>query len=471
VIAITTAIAIALSSVPALPSPATAIRAALEDARKLADPVRGRPATLPYTRYLSLYNVPPAERADVVRWLTFWLWSLSREADPLRPRWVRPDLVAIDLRDYGIDPYVYGRLAAVDPYFHLATTVDGVRPLQEGLYATWLPTKETAELALLLGPAPGVPCATAVLRADWFVVQTSIQDGRGKVGEGTGYYDFLGIRSREDFHKLVGFDARLAAERKAEWRAIVESSGVSYFPRQIVRAGAVDAGYWFTLDALDDARGARNALRKLDRDYEHQAEEHYGVGPSGLFMFLLTDAKGALQDSAPDKIGPDKTRQPHNRTRIEVGASCVRCHFEGLRPIDSWAKDVLQAPAAAVVGDAEALRIRRLYFRDLEAHRKRDNLAYADRLRECNGLSPAANAKLFARMWDGYTETRLTIGDCARELGTSPERLLEVLLAVRAQGKLDPAFAGLVAARPRPISRAGFEEVYPAAQLYLGGQP
>lgn len=467
-IAVLTIAALAGAAPPPSPEPpaTAAVREALADARRLA---QVQPQALPYTRYLSLHHAPESERPDLVRWLTFWVWSLSREADPPRPRQVTAGLYAIDLRDYGWDPYVYGRLAAVDPYFHVGVTVNGKAADQKGLYAPWLPSSEVAALSLLLGPAPGVPCQTAILRADWWVVQTSIQDGRGKPGEGTGYYDFLGIRNRADFEKLIGFDPKLAA-RRAEWRAIVAESGVAHFPRQVVRFGAVDAGYWVTLDVLDDNRGERNALRRLDGEYTHQAEEHYGVGPSGLFVFLLSDAAGVLQDSAPDKIGADKTRQPRNRTRIEVGASCVRCHAEGLRPIDSWAREVLQVPSTAQVDEARERRLRQLYFRDLESHRKRDNQAYADRLRECNGLTPAANAKLFARLWDAY-EAPLTVEACARELGTTPARFLAALQHQRARQVLDPAFAGLLAVKPRPIRRDVWEEVFPLAMLYLGGAP
>lgn len=429
----------------------------MADARRLPADAR------PFTRYLSLYSIPAPERLDYLRWLTFWTWSLSLEAEPGKPRRVTADLVAVDIRDYGWDPFVYGRLADHDPYFHVATTLDGKRPKDAGLYAPWLPATETAELSLLLGPAPGVACHTAILRLDWWVYWTSIQDQR----HGAGYYDFLGIKSRADFEKLVGLDAKLAAARRAEHRAIVEHSGVSHFPRQVLRLGSVDGGAWRTLDVLDDARGGRNPIRQLDRDYTHQAEEHYGIGPSGLFAFLLCDAEGRLQDAAPDKIGPDKTRAGHNRTRIEVGASCVRCHLEGLRPVTNWMRDVIQSPAVANVDYARAQRLR-TYFRDLEAKLKQDNAAYATRLKECNGLTPAANAKLFARLWDRY-EAPLTLADCARELGTTPERFVAVLRDRQRAGVLDPAFAGLVARVPRPIRREQFEEVFPVAMLYLGG--
>ncbi len=86
------AIAAALA-LPAPETPAALARDALADARTLPADAR------PHTRYLSLWPFPEADRGDLVRWLTFHLWSLSKEAEPGRPRRVGRALVRIDLRD------------------------------------------------------------------------------------------------------------------------------------------------------------------------------------------------------------------------------------------------------------------------------------------------------------------------------------------------------------------------------------
>lgn len=448
---------------PRTSSPAEALAAAVEDAKKVS------PAARPYTRYLSLHHVPVRQRADYVKWLTFWLWSVSSEAEPGRPRGVSDNLVvAINTTDYGEHfATVYGRLPKADPYFHSGDTYDGKKPNNQGQYAFFLPDAGKRQLAELLGGGDSL-CLSGILRLDWLVVQMTQQDGRGKPGEGFGYYDFLNVKNRADFQKLIGYDAKLAAVRKAERRAIVERSGVANFPRQLVRDGAVDSGYWFTLDVLDDNHGERNALRNLDADFKHQAEEHYGVGPSGLFAFLLTNDKGELQDAAPDKIGPDSTRQGRKRTRIEVGTSCVRCHVEGLRPIDDWSRENIRFPDNTGY-DAKLNRHRQLYARELASSLDRDNLAYAARLKECNGLTPQENAALHSRLWDAYVEARLTTQDCAGELGVTAERLVQALSAVAAQGKMDGGLAPLL--RGNTIRRDVWEEVFPAAMLYLGGSP
>jgi len=441
------------------PSPADEWTMAIADARKL--PVE----VAKYTRYLTLFAVPIEDREPWYTILTFHLWSISREAEPSKPRRISPTLYAIYLPDFGIEPTTYGRLTYRDPYFHVALTADGKRPINEvPSPAPWVGTvtaqDELRKLTYSQSP---------LLRADWFVVETSIQDGRGDAKTGTGYYSFIGVTDRAGFQKAVGADPKLADELKRRIRAIVKESGVSYFPRQIERMDALGGGYWFTLDVLDEGKGNRNPLRQLDREYKHQAEEHYAIGPAGMPWFLLCDQDGKLQNSAPDKLGPDTTRTGRRKI-IDVGASCVRCHKEILRPIDSWISEALKAPATAEIDYKQAIETRRLYFRDLQGKLKRDREAFAERLLECNGLTPAKNSELYIRLWDQYSEARLTLADCARELGCSPRRLAEVLIVVQDQKKLDPVLVDLLQPKGN-VRREMWEEVYPIAQAYIGGKP
>lgn len=434
------------------------VREGFADARKL-------PASVAkHTRYLTLYAVPESDRADFVKYLTFWIWSIAGSAEPTKPRRVSEDLVAVNLQELGIDPYVYGRLAAADPYLHLALTPDGKRVVERGLYTTALVKAGVGDLARLLG---GGDCRTSILRADWFVWQTSVNDGRGD----TGYYSMVfggkGVKSRADFQQQVGLSEKLAEERGKEWKDIVKRSGIARYPRQIGRYGALDGGYWFTLDVIDYPEGERDAQGNFGKAYKHQAEEHYGLAPSGLFAFLLCDAEGKLQDAAPDKVGHDSTR-PGKDKRLEVGLSCVRCHTEGIRPVDSWVKNTFRGKVLAEVDAKQAEEVRRVYFRNLAGKLAADNRAYAERLLECNGLTPKENAALFIKMWDRFGEEELSVDDCARELGCTPARWKNALKAVGSQGKLDPLFADLVSEPPGTIRRESWQSKFQAALLYLG---
>lgn len=456
--ALIAAVGIAQAPAPA-PSPAGEWAAALADARKL-------PAEIAkYTRYLTLYAVPLEDREPWYMILTFHLWSISLEAEPPKPRRVSATLYAIYLPDYGTPATTYGRLTFRDPYFHVLLTANGQKPIGDvPSPAPWVgPVTAQDELRkLTYSQAP-------LLRADWFVVETSIQEGRGDAKTGTGYYSFIGVTDRASFQKAVGADPKLAEDLKRRIRAIVKESGVAFFARQIERMDALGGGYWFTLDVLDEGKGDRNPLRKLDREYKHQAEEHYAIGPAGLPWYLLCDQDGKLQNSAPDRLGHDTTR-PGKRKIIDVGASCIRCHKEILRPIDNWVNEALKTPATAEVDYAKAIETRRLYFRDLQGKLKRDREAFAERLKECNGLTPEKNAETYGRLLDWHSEGRLDLADCARELGCSPRRLAEVLIAVQAQRKLDPVLVDLLEPKGT-VRREHFEEIYAVVMTYIGGKP
>ena len=128
-------------------------------------------------------------------------------------------------------------------------------------------------------------------------------------------------------------------------------------------------------------------------------------------------------------------------------------------------------PATAEVDYAKAVETRRLYFRDLKGKLKRDADAFAERLKECNGLTPAKNAETYAKCWDWYFEGDLSLEQAARECGTTPKHLAAALIAVQAQKKLDPALIDLVKEPPGTVLRHHWEEVFPVAMTYLGGKP
>lgn len=440
-------------------APSVQIAAAVADAEKL------HPDVAHQTRYFTFANstaVTDEDRKEAAAVLTFHLWSISHEADPPQLRFVTPALAACRLDEFGIDRFVFGHLLFRDPYHHVPLTEDGKKESARAA-GFWLgdPEKVAALIKLTNSQVP-------ILRWDWFVAETSIQEGRGAPGSGTGIYDFYGVKNRAEFQKAVGADPKKAEELKRRWRAVVKESGVAHFPRQVERFDALGGGYWFTLDVLDEPTGKRNGLRQLDRDFTHQAEEHYSIGPAGLPWYLACAADGTLQNSAPDRVGPDKTRTG-NRTTIDVGASCIRCHKEILRPLDNWFAEALKQPTTAEIPYEKAIETRRLYFRNLQLKLEQDRRVFTDRLFECNKLTPAKNTELFIKWTDAYNERRLDLADCARELGVPVDRISLGLHAVRQQGTLDPILADLIAKPAQKIRRDSWEEVYAIAQLYLSG--
>lgn len=418
------------------------------------------------TRYFTFANTICRTQQDVldaIAILTFHLWCIAHEPEPPQMRRVGPTLYAIRLDEFGIDKFTFGRLLFRDCYHHVGLTKDGKSESDRAAAPIPGAAEDIAKLIECTGSQ--VP----FLRWDWFFVESSIQEGRGEPGKGTGIYDFYGVTTRDELFKKVGADPKLAAEKLRLYRAIVKKSGVARFARQVQAFEVLGGRAYVTLDVTEQPTGKRNALRQLGDDFQHDAEEGYLRGPARMPWVYASTADGKLQASAPDKIGPDKTRHG-NRTTIDVGASCFRCHIEILRPVSNWATETLIAPTTAEFPPEKAQALKRLHLRNMTPDLDMDRAGYAARLKECNGLEPKRNANLYGELRDKYDEDDLGIEETAWELGIDTKRWTEILTAVQVQKKLDPILADLTK-KDGKIARESWEEVFPIALIYLGGQP
>lgn len=458
-------LALVLANPLALGSPPEAVAAALADAKALPPGIAQR------TLYLDLSNLPEADREETRLALAFHCNSLSREAVLTKPRDVTATLVAVNLDDYLWEAKTLLELfVAREPYYHVAaektspaTTdaygrqVPGVkREIQ--IPAPWLNQQDYVALHAAMNTE--VP----ILRADWFIYRTAVAADRGKAG----YYDWLGLgKAEKDFQALVGADVVAARRLKKEMAAVVGRSLVTLQNRSITRMQSITGPYWFTQD-YKTSKDKQNTLRLLDGNTEPpagDAGEQYGTLPNGLFAFWLQNDKGERQDAAPDFIASDS--QAHNTDRrVHVGLSCVRCHVEGIRPINDWARRVYQGQVQLVSPDyAKLKRLKQLYLSDLAGQIADDQTGYARALKNCNGLTPAANARGYAAVFARY-EADLELADVARELAVTPEALTE---AIKGYGPpLDPLMAGLIQKPPIPLRREHAEELWPALYAAIG---
>ena len=287
-----------------------------------------------------------------------------------------------------------------------------------------------------------------IVRGDWWVMWVSQAEDR----QGSGYYEMLGIKNRDEFDKLVALDVKLAEERQKEVRAVMRVSGVSVNNRGIVRHQTINGPRWTTLDT-NDSKGKRNALKNLDKDLLHDAEEGYGSLNNGLPAFIANDAKGILQRVVPTKIaGNSKTLS--NDVNIHIGGGCVECHAEAIRPIADWTRQVYQAPVLLVDPDKDRLRrLKRLYLSDLESHVKDDQLKYARAIFKATGRKPEELAKAQTRLHNKYVYGDIYSKDAAREFGFTEVQVRETVKRVaHLTPPLDPVFAGWLATpRIRPV--------------------
>lgn len=445
---------------PSLADTSTAVAAALADAR-------GVGAAGASTRYLSLSAVPVAQRKELRAAVAFWVNSLSKEPIIVQPRLVGAEVLALDLHDYGMDAQTWDRFAQVDPYYTVRVVTiwpggvwtDG-RSYAKGSFsltstepARWLDQLAMAEL--YQRTASRAP----LLRADWFLAQVAIQADR-KVG----YYDLLGVgKKRADFEKLVGMDRAAAVRVKKEVAAIVDTSIVTLHNRHIYRFQTLLGAYWETRDAVKN-EDVSNALRLLNGDFKHNAEEVVASLPNGMFAFWLGNAAGDRADTAPDNIASDGLSTSTDR-RVHPGLSCVRCHSDGLRSIDCWFRRVYAPPDQFfVAAPLRALRFRQLYQSDIGRLIERDKGDYAESLKRANGLLPGDNAKIVASVWSLYNDQPITVDVAARECGVTVEKFVA---AIRAVPIPDPILFALAKQPSIPARREHWEESFILAMTGL----
>lgn len=449
---------------PVAASPPEAWALALAHARTQPKYVEGEKR---YPRYLDLTHLPDQDARDLYwRVLSFQLNSLSREPDIVLPvRLAEGKLLYFDLYHYGIDPTVYSRLADVDPYFHVQLeTDDGYgKKVRKAAYAPWIPGDQVNEMMKY------VYSRVAVLRGDWFLFQTAVAKDRR-----AGYYDMLGLGNTEaDFQKLIGANVAESRRLKREIVANVGKSGVTLQNRGVTRLQSLTGGYWFTQD-YNASTDKRNVLRLLNGEaVDADASEQYGVLPNGLFAYGLFDGKGNRQDTAPDFIAADG-KSTSNDHRVHAMLSCVRCHVEGLRPIDDFARGLFVDKIAVVTPDYEKQKeLRQKQFSDLKGQLARDVYDYERVLHVVNGLSPADNARAYARCWEVYADDDMTPAKAAAELGVEEAALLTKMRewAKRNNNTLDIVLASFLREPAVPVRREHFEESYYLLQQMIGGAP
>jgi hypothetical protein len=445
-------------------SPPEAVAAAVAHARVLPPDSKRRP------RYLDLTNFSADERQDWIRLISYHLNALSREPDITLPLVINDKLLYFDLRDYAIDPTVYGRLAAIDPYFHVRLEGDQkdqygrVTKVRAHAAAPWLPHDEMVELVNLC------QSQTPILRADWFYYQTAVSAERA-----AGYYDFLGLgKKADDFYKMVGAIPTEAKRLKLEAAASIQVSTVAIHNRGITRLQALTGGLWLTAD-FKTSVDRQNTIRVLKGDTEPPEgdfSEVFGVLPNKLFAYWLQDSGGNRADTAPDFIASDRTATSPDR-RVHAGLSCMRCHVEGLRPLDDYARKLYRGNLELRSPEYDRLkRLRQLYLSDLPSQLAADNATFASAVKACNGLSVAENAALVSRAWEFYADTPVPLSQAARELGCLERNLLSAVLEyVRHGGVVDPVMAAYAQTPAIAITRQHFEESFPQFQKILGKVP
>lgn len=452
-----------------------------------------------YTRYLSLYNIPPERRKEYGQTISFVVNSLSTRRRVYIPIFVGgtdETLIRINIENYEWDMQAWENLGkkgsgirpTAEPYFHAliekinALTKSERRTItkknkvetgyvnQQGqkLYRE-VEVQEEIDVEVegdpvknkVLAAAPWVdPGAiaalikatyseTPIMRADWFIVNATLPPA---------YFEFLRLGDDiKDFENLIFTDQKLAEKARSQFKAVVVTSIVARNNRTLLRSPTFTNGYYWqshdSLSSIDDRQYVQNILKE-----KFDATEDIGTLPNGLQAYFLTDSKGKRLDFANPDIAIDNTAQDR---MVRTGRSCMICHSEGIKQIDDEIRTLTkklqnkEAIKLLITNKADAYRIDDLFGTDLDKQIVKDQNIFAEAVAETTGLQPIVNGKQYANIYDWYAEHLLTREDVIREVGLPPA-LLEKYVRL----SNDNVILGLIKEPIRPIRRDQWERSF-----------
>ncbi len=489
-------------------SPASAIEDAYADCLKLP------PDQQKNALYLWLGDVPPKDVPTLIQLVRYQICAVSTTPDLVQAVLVPPLLLRVDRRDPGpAFDIALQRCADFDPVFHLqveqAEYTDEPRKVSIGGdgYSKWvrndagewvkpdtvskttrvktsskkrsvmaqrhipdcpdcrgwLPDKEAEGLCYL------TQSRSPILSAQWLWAHLSRQLSLNNRDEKIGYYDFMGVKSRDDFFQILHIRE---SDRIRIVRGVVSAgdSGIAQNGRQIENDDGLFGRYWFTLD-VNATDGDRNVTEQLKRgDLVHDAEEWYAPGANGLPKYLLSDAKGVIQSTAPDFIGSNGSPGYGGRDmRIHVGLSCMDCHAKSvLLPIDEWARKTFVGPRKLQSPDYQVNKaFQSELFSNLERQRLNSVALFTQSMEEISGMKVDALCTANSAAWKNYAIVPLDAEAVGRMHGCDGKTLIAVMQAQAATvAGVNPALAPLEDAKGT-VSRAVAEEQYAVVESYL----
>ncbi|MGL5096516.1 MAG: hypothetical protein ACRDD1_13060, partial [Planctomycetia bacterium] len=291
-------------------------------------------------------------------------------------------LFAVDLRDYGFSQEVYADLSAKDPYLRRYYTPH----LKAG----------------------------GIVRADWWIVQTSLDPE---------YSRWLRLPPQlADLKKEVAVDEDAVKRLSLNNGGAVLESIVALHNRRLERFPTLTGYWWQTYDTASGV-GRQNVLEALADDLNHDAGEFIWSLPNGLQGYYLANAAGAQAAEVPPNLAVDGATSAQDK-RVRNAASCVTCHPTGLNAFDDVVAKLVRSGTLDLVGKdkrvADALAD--FYLTDAGLQIADDEKRYAAAVKRCNDLTPDDNAAAFERLFVTHAERRIDLETACREVGVDAER-------------------------------------------------
>jgi hypothetical protein len=323
---------------------------------------------------------------------------------------------------------VWENIAAADPYFAV-TVIDKTK--NQTLRRGWLdPKVEEAVRKETIS-------SKAVLRADWFLVRTSLD---GQKGFFQGFYSqFLGLpKTEKELDVLLGAKEEQQISASTEFNkifllqggAVLQSivaqhnRGLELKPTVVGKSGV--RFLWRSLDTDSNAENS-SVLEKLAGTHDVAGKEFIFSLPNGLHGYYAADGKGSQVAEVPTNIAQDKT---HPRDSIVyVGFKCVRCHQlnGGINGFDDIIRRlrVGKKTGVAVITKSDKKedldfkrKIEAYYASDLSIETAQQRKIYREAVREASsGLEVEANYAAYLKIVEGYLYGFVDLESARRETG------------------------------------------------------
>lgn len=511
----TNLVAIAVLAAPALSvgapepllNPAAAVAAAMADMKNVP------PGDKLYMRYISLYNVPAADRAGWRKTVSFVCNSLSRGPVLIGPTEVSETLLRVDLRNYKIEATAWenlgeigsGRTPIPEPYWHRTVEQEKVVTQEEyrdkiidhpggpfygnGYNGEYLKpgryvVKEKSERVLskdkikypnalggwvpkedITGLVAACETKQPIYRADWFCYYALLEPR---------YHEFLGLGDKEaDFAKLAAADEKNADEEGAQARGAVLFSEVAPNNRILERTPTIRLyGRGWYAKSFDFASSVKleDVLQDVDSALSEKAGAHEIITSlkNGLQAYFVSDKDGKRLDRAGIEFARD-LRNGFRSPEVEI-RNCVACHGgKGMLAVDDEVRGLAKGPIAAAAS-VYSKKDKRQAERFLEKYAaaplddllKGDGTLYQNALKSLTNDDGAAFSSRFVKQLLSY-EAGMTVDDMAREVGITALEVKQLIpRIVNPDHSLVAAFAGRKARREQWES-TGFYQLAEAA--------
>jgi hypothetical protein len=475
-------------------TPNQAVRAALADADTLAHEDQ------PFIRYT--YLPIPQVKANYDSFVTAQKLSFNLNSTQQQFAFgleIAPGVWRLDLRDYGWSTKQgvnWENFASIDPYFHRKETVTREETVYEDYYEYWpggywsdgcyyyansFQVKKQRQRAVrkrvsqrflyvpqgaaqLDGLASLLDSNAPIVRADWALAQMARSLSPNDQITGAGYYDFLGLKTLDDYLRLIG----QGKTKGNVIRAVVTKSGVTRDNRAVLREGAEFGGHWTTFEVTDQS-AAGIAIQELrEGELNFVASEHYGVSPCGLPVTFLNNNKNERQDFVPANIAGDKSPlNVSNDPEVHVNLACYRCHAGNvLQPINCAVRATYTGRLETLTNSKSvALELKRQYGADLDRALAQDRLAFQNAITLCTGKTAQESAEIYSGAFSKYLYDDVTFEGIANEIGVDGPQLQTALqnAAIRlgkSRFRTDP----WIAPHPGTVPRLTVEDAYQDTQ-------